>query len=585
VLRRIMRRAMRHARKLGITGPFFWNAIEGVVADMGDAYPELGSESDRIRRAVGEEEERFAAVLDAGMNRIAEYATAQGAGNGRPIDGRFLFTLYDTFGFPRDLAEDELRDRGWISTAETEASWQSEMDAQRERARAGASFAVGEGADGGAVFAAIPQTFGVQKFLGYEQPTAPARIWAIVREGPAARAREARQGETAAVILGQTPGSAESGGQIGDTGTVVGRAGRGEILDTYYRGPKVIVHRVRVTEGVLREDDEIAVTVDSPRRQGLRQHHTGTHLLHAALRKVLGTHVTQAGSLVAPDHLRFDFSHGSAVKDRDIAAIEELVNEQVQADAVVTPSEMNLDEALKTGAMALFGEKYGDRVRVIKIGEFSTELCGGTHLGRTGEIGLLKVTAEGAVASGVRRVEAVAGPAALQSVARSQAALREAADLLKVGPLEVPARVQKLLEEQRALEKQRAALESRQASSKAEDLVKAARQVNGVAVIAGRIDGLDADALRSVADTLRNRLGSGVVCVGSVVDGKVNLIAAVTKDLTSRFQAGRLIQEVARAVGGGGGGRPDIAQAGGKDPARLDAALELVYAHLARASA
>ena len=585
VLRRIMRRAMRHARKLGITGPFFWNAIEGVVADMGDAYPELGSESDRIRRAVGEEEERFAAVLDAGMNRIAEYATAQGAGNGRPIDGRFLFTLYDTFGFPRDLAEDELRDRGWVSTAETEASWESEMDAQRERARAGASFAVGEGADGGAVFAAIPQTFGVQKFLGYEQLTAPARIWAIVREGTAARAREARQGETVEVILDQTPGYAESGGQIGDTGTVVGRAGRGEILDTYYRGPKVIVHRVRVTEGVLREDDEIAVTVDSPRRQGLRQHHTGTHLLHAALRKVLGTHVTQAGSLVAPDHLRFDFSHGSAVNDRDIAAIEELVNEQVQADTVVTPSEMNLDEALKTGAMALFGEKYGDRVRVIKIGEFSTELCGGTHLGRTGEIGLLKVTAEGAVASGVRRVEAVAGPAALQSVARNQAALREAADLLKVGPLEVPARVQKLLEEQRALEKQRAALESRQASSKAEDLVKAARQVNGVAVIAGRIDGLDADALRSVADTLRNRLGSGVVCVGSVVDGKVNLIAAVTKDLTSRFQAGRLIQEVARAVGGGGGGRPDIAQAGGKDPARLDAALELVYAHLARASA
>ena len=585
VLRRIMRRAMRHARKLGITGPFFWNAIEGVVADMGDAYPELGSESDRIRRAVGEEEERFAAVLDAGMNRIAEYATAQGAGNGRPIDGRFLFTLYDTFGFPRDLAEDELRDRGWVSTAETEASWESEMDAQRERARAGASFAVGEGADGGAVFAAIPQTFGVQKFLGYEQLTAPARIWAIVREGTAVRARAARQGETVEVILDQTPGYAESGGQIGDTGTVVGRAGRGEILDTYYRGPKVIVHRVRVTEGVLREDDEIAVTVDSPRRQGLRQHHTGTHLLHAALRKVLGTHVTQAGSLVAPDHLRFDFSHGSAVKDRDIAAIEELVNEQVQADAVVTPSEMNLDEALKTGAMALFGEKYGDRVRVIKIGEFSTELCGGTHLGRTGEIGLLKVTAEGAVASGVRRVEAVAGPAALQSVARSQAALREAADLLKVGPLEVPARVQKLLEEQRALEKQRAALESRQASSKAEDLVKAARQVNGVAVIAGRIDGLDADALRSVADTLRNRLGSGVVCVGSVVDGKVNLIAAVTKDLTSRFQAGRLIQEVAKAVGGGGGGRPDIAQAGGKDPARLDAALELVYAHLARASA
>jgi len=585
VLRRIMRRAMRHARKLGITGPFFWNAIEGVVADMGDAYPELGTESDRIRRAVGEEEDRFAAVLDAGMNRIAEYATAQGAGNGRPIDGRFLFTLYDTFGFPRDLAEDELRDRGWVVTAETEATWEAEMEAQRERARAGASFAIGEGAEGGVFFATIPQTFGAQKFLGYEQLTAPARIWAIVREGTAVRARAARQGETVEVILDQTPGYAESGGQIGDTGTIVGRGGRGEILDTYYRGPKVIVHRVRVTEGELREDDEVAVTVDSPRRQGLRQHHTGTHLLHAALRKVLGTHVTQAGSLVAPDHLRFDFSHGSAVNDRQIAAIEELVNEHVQANTVVAPTEMNLDEALKTGAMALFGEKYGDRVRVIKIGDFSTELCGGTHLGRTGEIGLLKVTAEGAVASGVRRVEAVAGPAALESVAKTQAALREVADLLKIGPLEVPARVQKLLEEQRALEKQMAALESKQASSKAEDLVKSARQVNGVTVLASRLDGLDADALRSVADTLRDRLRSGVICVGSVVDGKVNLVAAVTKDLTSRFQAGRLIQEVAKAVGGGGGGRPDIAQAGGKDPARLDAALELVYAYVARASA
>jgi alanyl-tRNA synthetase len=582
VLRRIMRRAMRHARKLGIAGPFFWKAIEGVVADMGDAYPELKSEGDRIRRAVGEEEERFAAVLDAGMNRIEEYAKAQGPGRERAIDGRFLFTLYDTFGFPRDLAEDELRDRGWVSTTETESTWEQEMEAQRERARAGAAFAVGEGAEGGTFYAAIPQTLGVQKFLGYELLAAPAKIWAIVREGDWAREREARQGQTVEVVLDQTPGYAESGGQMGDTGTIVGRSGRGEILDTYYRGPKVIVHRVRVLDGVLREDDEVAVTIDSPRRQGLRQHHTGTHLLHAALRKVLGTHVTQAGSLVAPDHLRFDFSHGTQVNDREIGHIEDLVNEQVQANTPVMPSEMNLDEALKTGAMALFGEKYGDRVRVIRIGDFSTELCGGTHLGRTGEIGLLKVTTEGAVASGVRRVEAVTGSAALASVARSESALRQAAEILKIGPLEVPARLQKLLDEQRALEKELAVLESRLARSRAEDLVQTARQVNGVAVIAGRIDGLDPDGLRAVADTLRNRLGSGVVCVGSVVDEKVNLVAAVTKDLTARIQAGKLVQEVAKAVGGGGGGRPDLAQAGGKDPTRLDAALELVYAFVAR---
>jgi alanyl-tRNA synthetase len=584
VLRRIMRRAMRHARKLGIAGAFFWQAIEGVVADMADAYPELRSEGERIRRAVGEEEERFAAVLDAGMGRIDEYGKAQGPGRERAIDGRFLFTLYDTFGFPRDLAEDELRDRGWVSTPATESAWEQEMEAQRERARAGASFAAGDGADGGAFFATIPGTFGTQTFLGYEHLAAPARIWAIVREGDFAREREARQGQTVEVVLDRTPGYAESGGQMGDTGTIVGRAGRGEILDTVYRGPKVIVHRVRVTEGALREDDEVAVTVDSPRRQGLRQHHTGTHLLHAALRKVLGTHVTQAGSLVAPDHLRFDFSHGSQVNDREVSRIEDLVNEQVQADTPVVPSEMNLDEALKTGAMALFGEKYGDRVRVIKIGDFSTELCGGTHLGRTGEIGLLKVTTEGAVASGVRRVEAVAGPAALESVARTESALRQAADILKIGPLEVPARLQKLIDEQRTLEKQLRELEARLARSRAEDLVASARQVNGVAVIAGRIDGLDADGLRSVADTLRTRLGSGVVCVGSVLDGKVNLIAAVTKDLTARFPAGKVIQEVAKAVGGGGGGRPDLAQAGGKDPARLDAALELAYAFVARAA-
>ena len=385
------------------------------------------------------------------------------------------------------------------------------------------------------------------------------------------------------MILDRTPAYAESGGQVGDTGTLVGRSGRGEIIDTYYRGSKLIVHRVRVVSGGFRENEDVAVSIETPRRQGLRRHHTGTHLLHAALRRILGTHVTQAGSLVAPDHLRFDFSHGASLKDRDVEQIEELVNEQVQANVPVTHSEMDLDEALRMGAMALFGEKYGNRVRVIKIGDFSTELCGGTHLDQTGEIGLLKIAAEGAVASGVRRVEAVAGPAALESVARKEAALREAAELLKIGPLEVPRRLQKLLEEQRALEKQLADLEARLARSRAEDLVKAARQINGVAVIAGRIDGLDAEGLRSVADTLRDRLGSGVVCVGSVVDGKVNLIAAVTKDLISRFQAGRLIQEVAKAVGGGGGGRPDLAQAGGKDPARLDAALELVYAYVARA--
>jgi alanyl-tRNA synthetase len=587
VLRRIMRRAMRHGRMLGLTDPFLWKTVDWVVKLMGGAYPEIVADRSRIQEAIRSEEERFAETLDTGTLKIKDYLTEHASDTRRVVDGRFLFTLYDTYGFPMDLAEEVFQDAGWRVTEVTRATADAEMEAQRARARAGAAFGAGDDTAASAIYQRLGSEISPTEFVGYESLASPARILAMIDAGGGGprRLTEVGEGSEVEMILDRTPAYAESGGQIGDTGTIVGRSGRGEIVDTYYRGSKLIVHRVKIVGGGFHENEDVAVTVETPRRQGLRRHHTGTHLLHAGLRKVLGTHVTQAGSLVAPDHLRFDFSHGASLKDREVEQIEELVNEQVQANVPVTQAEMDLDEALRMGAMALFGEKYGNRVRVIKIGDFSTELCGGTHLDRTGDIGLLKVSGEGAVASGVRRVEAVAGPAALESVARKEAALREAAELLKIGPLEVPRRLQKLLDEQRALEKQLAELEGRVARSRAEDLVKAARQVNGVAVIAGRIDGLDADGLRAVADTLRNRLGSGIVCVGSVVDGKVNLIAAVTKDLTSRFQAGKLIQEVARAVGGGGGGRPDLAQAGGKDPAKLDAALELAYAFVARSGA
>ena len=587
VLRRIMRRAMRHGRMLGLTEPFLWKSVDWVVRLMGEAYPEIATARARAQDAIRTEEERFAETLDTGTGKIKEYLAEHASDTRRVVDGGFLFTLYDTYGFPMDLAEEVFQDAGWRVTDATRAAADAEMEAQRARARAGAAFGGGDDAAVSAVYQRLGAEIASTEFVGYDSLTSPARILAIVDAGPGGprRLTEAAEGAEVEMILDRTPAYAESGGQVGDTGTLVGRSGRGEIVDTYYRGSKLIVHRIKVVGGGFHENEDVAVTVETPRRLGLKRHHTGTHLLHAGLRKVLGTHVTQAGSLVAPDHLRFDFSHGASLKDREVEQIEELVNEQVQADTPVAQSEMDLDAALRMGAMALFGEKYGNRVRVIKIGDFSTELCGGTHLDRTGEIGLLKVAGEGAVASGVRRVEAVAGPAAIENVARKEAALREAAELLKIGPLEVPRRLQKLLEEQRALEKQLTELEGRLARSKAEDLVKAARQVNGVAVIAGRIDGLDADGLRAVADILRNRLGSGIVCVGSVVDGKVNLVAAVTKDLTPRFQAGKLIQEVAKAVGGGGGGRPDLAQAGGKDPAKLDAALELAYAFVARASA
>jgi alanyl-tRNA synthetase len=580
VLRRIMRRAMRHGRMLGITEPFLWKTVAWVGEVMGAAYPEVVAQRARIEEAVRGEEERFAETLESGGRRIDEYLAVQGPGRGRAVDGRFLFTLYDTYGFPRDLAEDVLKDRGWVVTEETNATWETEMEAQRDRARAGGSFAAGDEAETTAVYQRLSGEIPAVQFVGYDTLTSPARILALVRG--VQRVREATEGEEVEVILDRTPAYAESGGQVGDTGTLVGRQGRGEIVDTYYRGNKLIVHRVKVHQGGLHENEDVAVTVQTPRRLGLRQHHTGTHLLHAALRRILGTHVAQAGSLVAPDHLRFDFSHGAGVRDRELEQIESLVNEQVQANTPVTHREMDLKDALASGAVALFGEKYGERVRVVKIGDFSTELCGGTHLDATGQLGFFKVDTEGAVAAGVRRIEAVAGTAAVEVVARQERVLREIGDILKIAPGEAPQRLRKLLDEQRALERQLQELEGKLARSKADDLVAGARQINGVAVVAGRIDGLDADGLRAVADRLRDRLGSGIVVVGSVVDGKVNLVAAVTKDLTKRFQAGKLVQEAARVVGGGGGGRPDLAQAGGKEPAKLDAALAGVYDTVAR---
>jgi alanyl-tRNA synthetase len=589
VLRRIMRRAMRHGRLLGLVEPFLWE-VTGTVADlMGGVYPELVEHRGRVAELTRLEEERFAETLDRGLERIeAEVGQSSGwpaaDGAGRRVPGRVLFTLYDTYGFPVDLAQEVLQERGFALTPETQAEYEAEMEAQRERARASATF--GSGGAGEDQSAAIYQSLSAElprvEFLGYEALTAPARILAMVAGGR--RRREAVAGDEVEAVLDRTPFYAESGGQIGDTGVLTGRHGRGEIVDTQYRGAGLVAHRLRVTEGGVREGEEVAVSVESPRRQGLRLHHTGTHLLHAALRKVLGTHVTQAGSLVAPDRLRFDFTHTRPVKDRDLEHVEDLVNEAVRDNIAVDPFWTDLDAALRLGAVALFGEKYGDHVRVVRIGDFSTELCAGTHLDATGQIGLFKVTTEGAVAAGVRRLEAVTGSAALAHVGQEEAALRQAADLLRIPPLELPRRLQKLLDDQRGLERQLAGLEARLAKSRAQDLVAGARPVAGIPVVVARLDGLDAEGLRAVVDSVRERLGSGVICLGAVGDGKVSLVSAVTKDLTGRLHAGKLVQEVAKAVGGGGGGRPDLAQAGGKNPAELDRALAAVFDWVARAA-
>jgi alanyl-tRNA synthetase len=595
VLRRIMRRAMRHGRLLGLVEPFLWQ-VTGTVADlMGDVYPELVEHKGRVAELTRLEEERFAETLDRGLEKIDEIASRMpqmpwetvqlGASPPRKrVPGRELFTLYDTYGFPVDLAQEVLQERGFAVTPETQTEYDREMEAQRERARASGTFGAGGASEDEAasVYQALSAEIPRVEFLGYEALAAPARILAIVAGGR--RRREAVAGDEVEVVLDRTPFYAESGGQIGDTGVLTGRHGRGEIVDTQYRGAGLAAHRLRVTEGGVREGEEVAVSVESPRRQGLRLHHTGTHLLHAALRKVLGTHVTQAGSLVAPDRLRFDFTHTRPVKDRDLEQVEDLVNEAVRDNIAVDPFWTNLDAALRMGAMALFGEKYGDHVRVVRIGDFSTELCGGTHLDATGQIGLFKVTTEGAVAAGVRRLEAVTGSAALAHVGQEEAALRQAADLLRIPPLELPRRLQKLLDDQRGLERQLAGLEARLAESRAQDLVAGARPVAGIPVVVARLDGLDAEGLRAVVDSVRERLGSGVVCLGAVGDGKVSLVSAVTKDLTGRLHAGKLVQEIAKVVGGGGGGRPDLAQAGGKNPAELDRALSGVYDWVARAA-
>jgi alanyl-tRNA synthetase len=579
VLRRIMRRAMRHGRLLGLVEPFLWR-VTGTVADlMGDVYPELRSERARVADLVRLEEERFAETLDRGLERIeAELETSAtwpaAEGTGGRVPGRVLFTLYDTYGFPVDLAQEVLQERGFAVTPASHAEYEAEMEAQRDRARAGAAFGAGPD-ESAAVYQALASELPSVTFLGYESLSAPARILAMVMGGR--RQREAVAGDEIEVILDRTPCYAESGGQIGDTGTLTGRQGRGAIVDTQVRGAGLIAHRVRVAEGGFREGEDVAVAVESARRQGLRLHHTGTHLLHAALRKVLGTHVTQAGSLVAPDRLRFDFTHASAVKDRDLQRVEDLVNEVVRENLAVDPFWTALDEALRMGALALFGEKYGRDVRVVKIGDFSAELCGGTHLDATGQLGLFKVTTESAVAAGVRRLEAVTGLAALRHVGHEEAALREAADLLRIPPLGLPRRLQKLLDEQRSLEKRLGELEGRLARGRAQELVAGARAVHGVPVIAARLDGLDADGLRAVVDSVRERLGSGVICLGSVTNGKVSLVGAVTKDLVGRLHAGKLVQAVAKSVDGGGGGRPELAQAGGKNPAGLDQALTAVY--------
>jgi alanyl-tRNA synthetase len=576
VLRRIIRRAIRHGHKLGINGAFFHKLVAALDAEMGEAYPELRAGAAQAARVLAQEEERFAETLSTGMALLSEAIDRlkPGTASGAMLDGATVFKLYDTYGFPADLTADVARERG---LGIDQAGFEAAMEAQRERARAASRFGVDLRAD-----AAVDMK---TAFCGYDGTRGESRVVALLREG--VRVAELRAGERGEVILERTPFYAESGGQVGDAGELraagaVGGAGSARFIveDTQKRGTGgAHAHLGRVADGSapIREGDTLQAEVDARLRQATALNHSATHLLHAALREVLGSHVQQKGSRVAPDRLRFDFSHFQPLTAEELQRIERRVNEQVRLNAAAETREMDYDAAVAGGAVALFGEKYGAQVRVLRIGEFSMELCGGTHVQRAGDIGLFKVVAEGGVASGVRRIEAVTGEGALVHAESAEALVREVAGLVRGTREDLAAKVRDALDRIRQLEKDNRSLRDKLASGQGTDLAAGAVDIAGVKVVATTVEGADAGALRNAVDQLKERLKAAVIVLASVdAAGKVLLVAGVTPGEVGRIKAGEVVAQAASLVGGRGGGRPDFAQAGGTDPTRLPEALAAI---------
>lgn len=564
VLRRIIRRALRHGWMLGVRQPFFSKLVPTLVAQMGEAYPELPAAADTVTRALQAEEERFAETLDAGM-KIFEDVAAR-AGNG-VIPGGDAFRLYDTYGFPLDLTQDIARERDLTVDI---AGFDAAMEQQRETARAAGKF-------GGGVTlpAELVATLTPTVFLGYDRLQAgDLTVLALLKEGRPVQSASA--GDAVIVITNQTPFYAESGGQVGDTGVMTGNGVRLAVEDTQKFAGQFHGHVGTLTEGDLKVGDVLAGEVDGERRGATILNHSATHLLHAALREVLGTHVQQKGSLVAPDRLRFDFSHFQPISAEELAVIERKVNQQVRANNVAEVHSMGMQEALDFGAMALFGEKYGEQVRVLKMGDYSTELCGGTHVKRTGDIGLFKITSEGGVSAGVRRIEAVTGQGALDYVDAEEARLSEAAELLGGSAADVVEKIRALGQRQKQLERELEAVKAKVAAGATADLSSQAVEVAGVKVLAARLEGFDARALRDAVDRLKQQLGDAVIVLAGAQDGKAALVAGVNGSATGRVKAGELLSHIAGQIGGKGGGRPDLAQGGGEDGPALATALAAV---------
>jgi alanyl-tRNA synthetase len=558
VLRRIIRRAIRHGYRLGQTQPFFHRVVDDLARTMGGAYPELQSAKARVTQVLKQEEERFAETLENGM-RVLEGALTR---EDRMLDGETVFQLYDTFGFPVDLTADIARERG---VRVDYAGFEAAMERQRERARAASKFTAA---------AAVEYSGATTEFHGYDTLALEGKVVALYnREG--VQVPEISGGDAAIVVLDRTPFYAESGGQVGDSGELAGKSGTFAVADTQKVQPAVFGHKGVLTTGRLRAGDRVMAGVDAMRRARTMRNHSATHLMHKALREVLGPHVQQKGSLVDAERTRFDFSHNEPMTDEQIRRVEANVNAEVLANAATSARIMKHDAALKAGALAFFGDKYGDEVRVLDIGT-SRELCGGTHVARTGDIGFFKVISEGGIAAGVRRIEATTGEGALAYVQGQEAMLNEAAAALKTPPQELGQKVAQILDSVKTLEKELSRLKSKLASSQGDELADQVVEVKGVKLLAATLDGADARALREAMDKLKDKLKSAVIVLAAADQGKVSLIAGVTSDLTSKLKAGELVNFVAQQVGGKGGGRPDMAQAGGTSPEKLPQALASV---------
>ena len=559
VLRRIVRRAIRHGYKLGQKQPFFHRLVEDLDQAMGDAYPELRSSKKKVAEILKQEEERFAETLENGMS-LLESALASGE---RLLDGETVFRLYDTFGFPVDLTADICRERGVMIDM---AGFEAAMAQQRGRARAASKFSMAAG---------LEYSGGKTEFHGYDSLNLPAKVMALYRDGSSTQVLKG--GESGVVVLDRTPFYAESGGQVGDRGELVASSGTFAVEDTQKIQAEVFGHHGTLKAGTLKVGDKVEARVDTALRERTMRNHSVTHLMHKALRQVLGPHVQQKGSLVDEDKTRFDFAHDKPLSDEEIRQVELLVNSEIMQNTPTRAQVMPIEQARKSGAVMLFGEKYGDEVRVLEIGS-SREFCGGTHVARTGDIGVFKIYSEGGVAAGIRRVEATTGSNALAMMNDQLQELREVAKRLRTQPGAgmVENAVDSLLEEKKALEKELARLKSKLASSQGSDLSAQAVDVKGAKVLAATLDGADSKTLRETMDRLKEKLKSAAIVLGAVNDGKVSLIAGVTADLTARVKAGELVNYVAQQVGGKGGGRPDMAQAGGTEPAKLPGALQSV---------